>query len=146
MTLIAISFGLLLVGAAAVQLLIAMMFQKRFDTMEPAPMPEAEQAPTVVVICVRGCDPSLEACLIGALNQNYANYRVKMIVDHQSDQAWDFVHDIKSKHDDRDILSIVEMQSPLETCSLKCSGIRCFSGRRRRTPFTMAGGTNRSVA
>lgn len=123
MILIATLLGLLLLGAAAVQLSIAIKFQKHFDTLESAPMPLAEQQSAVVVICVRGCDPSLESCLIGVLNQNYANYSVQMIVDHQSDQAWDFVQDIKSKHDDRGILSIVEMQNPLETCSLKCSGI-----------------------
>ena len=85
MILIATLLGLLLLGAAAVQLSIAMKFQKHFDTLEPAPMPLAEQQPAVVVICVRGCDPSLESCLIGVLNQNYANYSVQMIVDHQSD-------------------------------------------------------------
>lgn len=123
MILIATLFGLLLAGAAGVQLSIAMAFQKRFNELEPAPMPSAEQQSAVVVICVRGCDPSLESCLIGVLNQNYANYRVQMIVDHESDQAWDFVHRIKSRHDDRNILSIAEMQNPLDTCSLKCCGI-----------------------
>lgn len=123
MILIAILFGLLLAGAAGVQLSIATAFQKRFNALEPAPMPLPEQQPAVVVICVRGCDPSLESCLTGVLNQDYANYRVQVIVDHQSDQAWDFVQDIKSKLDERDILSIVELQNPLDTCSLKCSGI-----------------------
>jgi len=109
MILLAIFFGLLLVGAAGVQLSIAKRFQEHFDTL--------------IVICVRGCDPSLEACLIGALSQEYANYSVQMVVDNQSDQAWDFVHEIKSKHDGRNILTIVELQNPLDTCSLKCSGI-----------------------
>jgi len=123
MILIATLLGLLLVGAAGVQLSIAKAFQKRFDVLEPAPMPVPEQQPAVVIICVRGCDPSLESCLTGVLNQDYANYSVQMVVDNQSDQAWDFVQDIKSKHDDGNILSIVEMQNPLDTCSLKCSGI-----------------------
>lgn len=123
MILIATIFGLLLLGAAAVQLSIATKFQKHFDTLKPTSMPLSEQQPAVVVICVRGCDPSLESCLVGVLNQTYANYRVQMIVDHQSDQAWDFAQNIKSKHDGRNILSIAEMQNPPDTCSLKCSGI-----------------------
>ena len=123
MTLIAILLGLLLVGAAIAQLSIAITFQKRFNTLESAPMPASEQQPAVFVICVRGCDPSLESCLMGVLNQNYANYRVQIVVDNQSDQAWDFVQGIKSKHDDGNLLSIVEMINPMETCSLKCSGI-----------------------
>ena len=123
MILIAIFFGLLLLGAAGVQLSIARRFQRQFSQSETKTLPESDQKKAVVIISVRGCDPSLEACLTGVLKQDYADYEVHMIVDSQSDEAWNFVHDIKSKHDDRDILSIVEMKNPLETCSLKCHAI-----------------------
>ena len=123
MILLAILLGLLLAAAAGVQLMISKRFQEHFDLLEPVTMPLPEQELALVVICVRGCDPSLESCLRGVLNQDYANYRVQMIVDHRSDQAWDFVQEIKSKYDDRNILTILEMQEPPDTCSLKCSGI-----------------------
>ena len=123
MILIAILFGFLLLGAAGVQLAIARWFQKQFNQSETKTLAASEQQRAIVVISVRGCDPSLEACLTGVLKQDYADYRVHMIVDHRSDEAWDFVHDIKRKHDDRDILSIVELQNPSDTCSLKCHAI-----------------------
>ncbi len=123
MILISIIYALLLIGAAGVQWAIAIMFRRRFNTLNPNPLPESQQEDAVVVISVRGCDPSLESCLRGVLNQNYANYVVHMIVDHQTDEAWNLVHKIKSQHDDRNLLSIIEMESPLETCSLKCNAI-----------------------
>ena len=79
MIFIAIFFGLLLLGAAGVQLAIARWFQKHFDQSELKPLSTAEQQKAIVVISVRGCDPSLEACLTGVLKQDYADYQVCLL-------------------------------------------------------------------
>jgi len=72
---------------------------------------------------VRGCDPSLSASLKGVLNQDYEDYSVLLVVDHQTDQAWEFVHSVKAEHDSHHRLNIIEMVNPSETCSLKCHAI-----------------------
>ena len=123
LTNIAILTGLMLVGAALVQWAIGSYFQKGFDKRVSRRASEEQQTHAAVLISVRGCDPSLRDCLVGILNQDYRSYEVHLVVDHKSDPAWDFVHQLKADHDARDLLTIHEMVDPLETCSLKCSSL-----------------------
>jgi len=95
MTLIAIIAGILLVGSAGLQWAFAIYFKKSFDKLESTPLPQADQKKAAVVMSVRGCDPSLRASLLGVLDQAYADYSIFLIVDSQTDQAWDFVHQLK---------------------------------------------------
>ncbi len=123
LTSIAICAGLSLVGAAMIQWAIGSYFQKGFDKRPSIRSTEEVQNHAAVLISVRGCDPSLGNCLIGILNQEYRSYEVHLVVDHKTDPAWDFVQQIKSEHDARDVLTIHEMTGPLETCSLKCNSL-----------------------
>lgn len=123
MTIFAIIAGILLVGAAAVQWAIGSHFEKSFLNKEKSFLPVDQQDPAVVIMSVRGCDPSLKDSLIGIMNQEYENYSVHLVVDHRTDQAWEFVHELKSTYDSRDVLKIFEMENPPETCSLKCHAI-----------------------
>ncbi len=72
---------------------------------------------------VRGCDPSLEKCLRGLLEQTYQNYRVYVVVDHVSDEAWGRVQQVKREYDTCDRLVILELDEPPNSCSLKCSSL-----------------------
>ncbi|MDG1875585.1 MAG: glycosyltransferase family 2 protein [Mariniblastus sp.] len=123
MTLIASIAGTLLIAAAAVQLAISICFQKSFAKKQPLLLPVDQQEKAVVIMSVRGCDPSLINSLKGVLNQNYADYSVLLVADHPTDQAWDLVHRIKLENDPLDRLKILEMVNPSETCSLKCHAI-----------------------
>ncbi|MFK7768519.1 MAG: glycosyltransferase [Mariniblastus sp.] len=120
---IAIVAGLSLVGAASVQWAIGSYFQKGFDKRRSTRLSGDQQKHAAVLMSVRGCDPSLENCLSGILNQDYDSYEVHLVVDHKTDPAWDFVHQLKTQHDERDVLTIHEMVEPLETCSLKCNSL-----------------------
>jgi cellulose synthase/poly-beta-1,6-N-acetylglucosamine synthase-like glycosyltransferase len=120
---IAIIVGLVLVGAAMVQWSISLVFLNRFRRRKSADIGDGVQKKAAVIMSVRGCDPSLGDSLMGVLNQEYSDYCVHLVVDHKTDQAWDFVHDLKSKHDPHDRLVIHEMLNPAETCSLKCHAI-----------------------
>ncbi|WP_417386808.1 glycosyltransferase [Gimesia sp.] len=51
-----------------------------------------------VLLSLRGNDPFLEHCLDGLLNQDYPDYRVKIVVDHVSDPALGFVRQYLRKH------------------------------------------------
>ncbi|QDU18016.1 N-glycosyltransferase [Gimesia maris] len=51
-----------------------------------------------VILPLRGNDPFLVHCLDGLLNQDYPDYRVKIVVDHVSDPALGFVRQYLRKH------------------------------------------------
>lgn len=123
LTAIAIIGALLLVGAALVQGAFAIVFKRWFLKQQPVVLQKNQQELAAVIMSVRGCDPSLRGSLAGILNQQYEDYQVHLVVDHRTDLAWNFVHDIKSEFDKRDLLTIHEMCEPSETCSLKCHAI-----------------------
>ncbi|MCA9225409.1 MAG: glycosyltransferase family 2 protein [Planctomycetales bacterium] len=87
------------------------------------PINPAFQPPTAVLMSVRGCDPSLERCLRGLLDQTHTNYRVHVVVDNVNDQAWSSVQHVKSEFDTHGILNILELSDPSNSCSLKCSAL-----------------------
>ena len=51
-----------------------------------------------VILPLRGNDPFLVHCLDGLLNQDYPDYRVKIVVDHVSDPALGFVRQYLRKY------------------------------------------------
>ena len=81
------------------------------------------QPPTAVLLSVRGCDPSLDKCLRGLLDQTRVNYKIYVVVDHVSDEAWGRVQHVKREFDTDNRLTILELDKPLNSCSLKCSGL-----------------------
>lgn len=123
LTLFAILAACLLVGAALIQWAISFGFRRHFTKRVSRPLAAGRQKNMVVIMSVRGCDPSLGDSLIGVLNQNFEDYQVHLVVDHRTDQAWEFVQGIKQKHDSRGRLTIHELKDPPETCSLKCHAI-----------------------
>jgi glycosyltransferase involved in cell wall biosynthesis len=123
LTSIAIIAALLLVGASIVQGSIAVVFGRWFQRKQPVLAPESKQQHAAVIMSVRGCDPSLKDSLEGILRQRYKSYEVHLVVDHRTDQAWEFVHEIKARLDTQNVLRIHEMQNPRETFSLKCHAI-----------------------
>ena len=81
------------------------------------------QPETTVLLSIRGCDPSLEKNLVGLLQQDYENYQIIAVVDHQSDEAWATTHHVKSEFDTENRLKIIELTEPRNSCSLKCSAL-----------------------
>jgi cellulose synthase/poly-beta-1,6-N-acetylglucosamine synthase-like glycosyltransferase len=87
------------------------------------PVNPAFQPATAVLLSVRGCDPSLDKCLRGLLDQTRINYHVYVVVDHISDEAWGRVQHVKREFDTQDRLTILELDKPFNSCSLKCSAL-----------------------
>lgn len=87
------------------------------------PVDREFQPQTTVFLSIRGCDPSLEKNLVNLLQQDYENYNVVAVVDHQSDDAWVITHHVKSEFDTEHRLQILELDEPLNSCSLKCSAL-----------------------
>ncbi|MEM7454429.1 MAG: glycosyltransferase [Planctomycetota bacterium] len=76
-----------------------------------------------ILLAVRGCDPSLRGSLAELLDQNYPSYEVHIVVDHQTDPAWDLIHQLADSHPKGHLLNIQVMDSPAPTRSLKCHSI-----------------------
>ncbi len=58
----------------------------------------ADWPQAVCVLCLRGCDPFLKACLQGLLRQEYPHYDVIIIVDHPEDPAWPVIREVLAEH------------------------------------------------
>src|ERR1051326_5307030 len=89
--------------------------------------PVQEPCPNVVVIlCLRGADPSLDACLQGLLHQDYPHYHVHIVVDHRDDPAWSRVQDILARgYPSKVQVHVQTLEKPCPKCSLKvCSQLQ----------------------
>ncbi len=115
--LLAILFG------CAINLVFAarFYFSIRFGPSPSLPVDQQEDA--VVILSVRGCDPSLRKTVTSLLHQNFYDYRVIVVVDSRSDPAWNLLQQIKFESDQEDRLQIQPMDAPRPNCSLKCSSI-----------------------
>ena len=87
------------------------------------PLLENEFCPkAVVVLCLRGGDPFLTKCIDGLLAQDYPNYEVRFMVDHADDPAMPILKTaLADSNFDRFRIEVLD--SPLTTCSLKCSSL-----------------------
>jgi cellulose synthase/poly-beta-1,6-N-acetylglucosamine synthase-like glycosyltransferase len=88
------------------------------------PLVADDEAPrAVVILCLRGTDPFLKDCLMGLFNQDYPNYRVRLIVDSSDDP----VHLVLSQILDGVggvPFEIENLQEVSPNCSLKCNALR----------------------
>ena len=126
--LIAYVCGVTLVGASSVQLLIAALFRKRFVAtsrkLTKASEVKSLAKPAVVLVSLRGNDPSLRGSIEGALSQEYGEkYQVRIVVDHESDPSVPVLEDLQKNHPHGSRLSYSIMEAPLKTCSLKCHSL-----------------------
>ena len=117
-----------LVAAATVQLLIAMLFRKRFvaKTLTHRKLSQNFDSnslarPAAILMSLRGNDPSLRGSIEGALSQDYGQqYQVRIVVDHESDPSLAVLKELQENHPHGNRLSYSFMEAPLKTCSLKC--------------------------
>lgn len=85
--------------------------------------------PAVVVLCLRGCDPTLEEVLAALARQCHRNWRLQVIVDSTDDPAWDVAHATLARlaageqASWRDY-SITPLAERPATGSLKCASLR----------------------
>ena len=75
-----------------------------------------------VVLSLRGPDPFLGNCLRGLIRQQYDDFTIFLVVDHQDDPVID---DIKKVIDETDADNVVVsiLRDHRSTCSLKCSAM-----------------------
>jgi cellulose synthase/poly-beta-1,6-N-acetylglucosamine synthase-like glycosyltransferase len=82
-----------------------------------------EECPrAAVILCVRGLDPFLPACLKGLFQQDYPDYDVWIVVDSVRDPAWPVIQKMVQKAGKRNI-NVMTLTERLSTCTRKLAGI-----------------------
>ncbi len=111
-----------LIASLLVQFSFAARFVRRLRRWQRPLLPDSSCPPAAVVLCLRGGDPFLSRCVDGLLAQNYPNYEVRFMVDHFNDPAMAILNRaIDASSFVRFRIEVLE--SPLSTCSLKCSSL-----------------------
>ena len=82
----------------------------------------AEYLPlAAVVLCLKGSDANLVECLTGLVSQDYPEFELFLMVDSPRDPVFETVTNFFA---DRKYQPVVRpLQTPLKTCSLKCSAL-----------------------
>lgn len=118
-TLAAISLAVLAISA--IEQLIAVMIFMVYCRKKPTPL-SGEEPAVMVVLPVRGADSTLARCVTGLLQQQYDNFRVRIIFDSHTDPGWKIVDSLLESHPDAPI-ELMQLGKPRATCSLKCSAV-----------------------
>lgn len=125
---ISIIIAFILTALIIAQGLLAAGFIARLRRPPVPPLPDNECPKVALIICIRGKDPTLLECLNGALNQDYPDYGLHIVVDSRNDPAWPVVNKIVAANPQTPS-NVQVLQNPLTTCSLKCSSlIQAVSG------------------
>lgn len=110
-----------LAGLVCLQLSWGWRFARQFRTQGSQPADGALPR-VVVVLPIRGADPSLACCLRGLLNQDYPEYEVRIIIDSDQDPAWHLVHEILGPHHGPRV-QVSTLHTRRNTCGLKSSAL-----------------------
>ncbi|MFO0918633.1 MAG: glycosyltransferase family 2 protein [Planctomycetaceae bacterium] len=125
MLLAACGFCLFLVSVGLLQALLYVPFdgKMRRSLRTPAEIAEWQDWPSAaVVLSLRGADATLDACLRGLFQQDYPDCRILVVIDAETDPAWQVARKIKSELRATHV-ELLPLKNPLDTCSLKCSAL-----------------------
>jgi len=86
------------------------------------PLRDDECPRAAVILCVRGLDPFLPACLTGLFQLDYPDYDVWIVVDSTRDAAWPVVNDLAQQSGKHNV-HVLALTERLDTCTRKLAGI-----------------------
>ena len=95
---------------------------KTFWRWKPTPLNNNDCKKAVVCLNLRGLDPFLATALPALLNQDYPNYDVIIVVDHQDDPVYVFAEEI-IRSSNKNNVKISALINRRETCSLVNSAL-----------------------
>ena len=121
----------LLTNSALILLLATAVFQSvyvllyRRQLRKPEVLAENKFNPrTAIILCLRGVDPDLQACLEGIANQAYDNFELHIVMDHESDPSQTVVKNFVTHHADKTFRVNVHTLDKIDrTGSLKCQSL-----------------------
>lgn len=112
----------MLLGLAIGQAILAWRFAGTFKRASRRPAADAPCPRTAVILCLRGPDPFLPACLEAIMNQDYPDYDLHIVVDSREDPAWAIAERTLKAHTSPKV-HMAPLTEPRQTCSLKCSSL-----------------------
>jgi cellulose synthase/poly-beta-1,6-N-acetylglucosamine synthase-like glycosyltransferase len=119
---LAIGFAGALVGLIIGQSMLVAGFVRALARFKVPLIPDERAPKAVVILCLRGTDPFLKDCIAGLLNQDYPNYRVRIVVDSAEDPAHRILNETL-KLTDYERVTVENLTQLSGTCSLKCSSL-----------------------
>lgn len=128
MTQLAIILIVTLVAFYASQCYMAAGLLRKLRHWKPERLEDADCPKAAVILCLRGKDPFLEECVESLLTQDYPDYEVHVVIDHESDPARSVVEACADRLGTTN-LSVEVLEDRHETCSLKCSSLLHAMGR-----------------
>lgn len=79
---------------------------------------------TAVILTLRGADPFLNRCVEGLMKQDYRNFTLFFVVDHETDPALPIVRELMARNRDAGPeCQLVIVREHLKTCALKCNSL-----------------------
>ncbi|BAY09470.1 glycosyltransferase [Calothrix sp. NIES-2098] len=111
-----------LLGWLAIQVCLTLVFLLSLHSSQKNLLPDDQLPKTAVILCLRGADPYLRQCLRALLRQNYPQYELKVVVDHQDDPAWNIAIETIQKLGVANV-EISSLRNVRNNCSLKCSSL-----------------------
>ena len=121
MTTFAIILFWVLLGSITVQSGMAWVFVRALRR-KSEPLPDESCPKAAVVLCLRGSDPFLPACVEAVLGQDYPAYDVRVVVDSRADPAWRVVEETAARCGAANV-QITALRHRRDDCSLKCSSL-----------------------
>lgn len=85
----------------------------------PAEDSSGDPVAVAIVLCVRGADPSLEACLNSLLGQQYVHRKIHVVGDAEQDPGIQLARRFAAEYPGQ--IEVFINRDLLETCGLKCS-------------------------
>lgn len=122
MTQLAIILIATLAAFYASQCYMAVGLLRKLRHWKPVRLDDADCPKAAVILCLRGKDPFLDECVESLLTQDYPDYEVYVVIDHESDPARSVVEACADRLGSTN-LSVEVLEDRRETCSLKCSSL-----------------------
>ncbi|MBD2198209.1 MULTISPECIES: glycosyltransferase [Calothrix] len=111
-----------LLGWLVIQVILTLVYLLSLYSNQKNLLPDDQLPKTAVILCLRGADPYLRQCLRALLQQNYPQYELKIVVDHQDDPAWNVAVDTVQALGVTNV-EISPLRNVRNNCSLKCSSL-----------------------
>jgi cellulose synthase/poly-beta-1,6-N-acetylglucosamine synthase-like glycosyltransferase len=115
-----------LISISVIQVLLVASYLKALIPYWNPASKIANPKPTqkaAIILCLRGGDPFLSDCIRALLQQDYGNYEVHIVVDSQTDPAWEIVQQTLKTSVSAVPVKVMALTNPRATCSLKCSSL-----------------------
>lgn len=96
---------------------------REFESSGDVDLQDLPSGRAAVLLAVRGSDPSFADCIASLIQQSHDDFEIHVVVDSETDPAWDAIHRVQDQLPEGIALKAHLMTQPLKTCGLKCSSL-----------------------